>query len=244
MVRMRALVASGATLLALAASMAVAGGNHPQTNELDDAFKSTNIKTIAALPLYSDISDTDDPDHEAPGLVEGKFYSALNAGSGYAFYPSGEVQRVIDAKKMQSQLKNFYKKFTSDQEDVDDKFIKAVATEMKTDAVVAVVIDVWQQQPIDLTETGSARTSVGALVALFDGATGKRLWLGRDENYKEAVRHTGQNVSNPAENAMTRGQMDRTNLRTATGVYAPPPFADVVEVVVGALVEAFPKKAK
>jgi hypothetical protein len=82
------------------------------------------------------------------------------------------------------------------------------------------------------------------MTALFDGATGKRLWLGRDENYKEAVRYTGQSSSNDAENRSMRGQMDRTNLRTATGVYAPPAFDEVVDVVVTPLVEAFPKQAK
>jgi hypothetical protein len=81
-------------------------------------------------------------------------------------------------------------------------------------------------------------------VGLFDGATGKRLWLGRDENFKESVRHTAEESTNDAQRREMRGQMERTNLRTAGGVYAPPDYADVVDVLVGSLVQAFPKRVK
>jgi hypothetical protein len=231
------------TMLVVATGVALAG-DHPLTNELDDSFRSLEIKTIAALPLYSDISDSDDPEHVAPAMVESKFYSALNAGSGFNFFPASEVGRTIEAKKMTKQMQSFYRKFTSDQEDIDAKFIQAVATELHTDAVAATVLDLWQQQPVDVTETGSARTTVGLMVALFDGKTGKRVYLARDENYKEAVRHTGQNLNNEAENRAARGQMDRSNVRVATGVYAPPPFEEVVELVSKSIVEAFPKRVK
>ena len=238
------MLAAGLALIAMPGpSGAARGGKHPLTNELDPAFATLGVKSLAALPFYTDISDSDDPDRVAPSLCQAKFYQALNAGSGF-HVSLEEVERVVEAEKLQKEMESFYKKWTSDQDDVKADFIKKVAAHLKTDAVVVGVVDVWYQQPIDITESGSARTAVGMLVGLFDGATGKRLWLGRDEDFKEAVRHTAQESSNDAQRKEMRGEMERTNLRTAGGVYAPPDYAEVVDQVVGSLVLAFPKRVK
>lgn len=224
-------------------SGAARGVKHPLTNELDPAFATLGVKSLAALPFSTDISDSDDPDRIAPTLCQAKFYQALNADSGFHVSVE-EVERIIEGQKLQAEMESFYKKWTSDQDDVKTEFIKKVAAQVKADAVVVGVVDVWYQQPVDITESGSARTAVGMLVGLFDGATGKRLWLGRDEYYKEAVRHTAQESSNDAQRKEMRGEMERTNLRTASGVYAPPDYAEVVDMVVGSLVPAFPKRVK
>lgn len=236
-----------ATGLLLAAALTGCGGTsaaqHPLTNELDPAFQTLTLKSLAALPFSTDISDADDPDRVGPTLCQAKFYQALNAGSGF-HVSVDEVERVIETQKLQPEMQAFYKKWTSDQTNVNAEFIKKVAAQMKADAVIAGVVDVWHQQTIDLTETGSARTSVGMFVGLFDGATGKRLWLGRDESFKEGVRHTAEEASNDAQRREMRGEMERTNLRTAGGVYAPPDYGTVVDVLVGSLVQAFPKRVK
>jgi len=224
-------------------SGAARGVKHPLTNQLDPAFATLGVKSLAALPFSTDISDSDDPDRIAPTLCQAKFYQALNADSGFHVSVE-EVERIIEGQKLQAEMESFYKKWTSDQDDVKTEFIKKIAAQVKADAVVVGVVDVWYQQPVDITESGSARTAVGVIVGLFDGATGKRLWLGRDEYYKEAVRHTAQESSNDAQRKEMRGEMERTNLRTASGVYAPPDYAEVVDMVVGSLVPAFPKRVK
>lgn len=232
--------------LALALSGCGGGGaaQHPLTAEIDPALETLKLNTLAGLPFSSDVSETDDPDHLAASMFESKFYGRLSPTTGFTVLSSTEVGREIEENDMEEGLANFYKKWISDPSDVDANFIKQVAAHMKADAIVAGAVDIWYQRHIDLTESGSARTTVGGFVGLFDGATGKRLWFGRDENFKEALRHTAKDLGKEVENRAARGEMDRTNLRTATGVYAPPDFPEVVDIVVNSLVDAFPKRVQ
>lgn len=239
-----ALARAAVVALVVAVLGTAIAGQHPQTNELDKNFSKLTITTLAALPFASDIGDDEDPDKLSASMTEAKFYQALNAGSGFTVLPASEVGRVIEEQKLGETMKKFYKHWINDQEEVDQDFIKSVAHHLKVDAVVAGAVDVWHQAPVDITESGTARTSVGALVALFDGTTGKQLWLGRDENFQEALRYTPNDPNSELGHNQQRGAMERTNLRTATGVYAPPDFPAVVDLVVNTLVQAFPKRVK
>lgn len=214
---------------------------HPLTNSLDPAYAQLDLKTFAALPFASDVGETEDPDKLAASLCESKFYRALHTGSSLTFMTSSEVLRTLEAENLVTAMQKFYKNWISDQEDVDSDFIRKVAAAMKCDAVVSGAVDVWHQRPVDITETGTARTTVGMLVGVFDGKTGKRLWLGRDENFRDAVRYTAPEQGSELGRTQTTREMERTNLRTATGVYAPPDFTDVVDLVVPPIVAAFPK---
>ena len=237
-----------ATGLGLAFAAAGCGGaatsQHPLTNNLDPAYGNLKVVTLAALPFASDIAEDEDPDKVAASMAESKFYPALNTGSGFTLLPASEVQRVLEQNKMSGDLKSFYKNWIANQGDADADFLKRVSQLLKVDGVVAGAVDVWHQQPVDITQTGTARTTVGLLVGLFDGANGKRLWLGRDENFKEALRYTPNDSNSELGRSQQRGQMERSNLRTATGMYAPPDFPPVVDAVVAPLVMGFPKRAR
>ncbi len=240
----RVRVTLGLLALLIAGCGGTAGTQHPLTNNLDPAFKTVPVRTLAALPFATDIADDEDPDKIAASMAEGKFYPALNAGSGFTILPASEVRRILEQENLLNDYRIFCKKWISDQSDVDTGFIKNLASQIKVDGVIVGAVDVWHQAPVDITQSGAARTSVGILVGLFDGATGKRLWLGRDENFKEALRYTPNDTGSDLARNQTRGEMERTNLRTATGVYAPPDFPAVVDGVVASLVAAFPKRVK
>ena len=235
-------------LVLIVALAAGCGGStatqHPTTNVLDPAYAALELKTIAVIPFLSDIRDDADPDKVAGPMVEGKFVRALNAASGFTFLASTEVARVVEQENLQRRTEDFYKSWIADQEEVDTDLIKKIAAATKCDAVIAGSVDVWHQQPVDITQSGSARTTVGIFVSLFDGTTGKRLWLGRDENYKDAVRYTATGEATEVGRKENERTLERTNVRTAGGVYAPPEFAEVVDLVVGSLVEAFPKRKR
>jgi hypothetical protein len=242
---LRTRVPAGLAVIALLAAGCGGSGvtQHPLTNTLDPAFQPVQAKTLAALPFHSDISEQDDPDRVAASMVESKFYRALTAApTGYTLLSSSEVGRSLESKELTDDLANFYRDWTNDQEDVDADFIKQVASHMNADAVVAGVVDVWAQHPVDITQSGTARTDVGVMIGLFDGASGRRIWLGRDENFKEALRYTAGSETGDVARVRTEREMERTNLRTAGGVYAPPDFDGVVDVVVMPLVQAFPKR--
>lgn len=227
---------------ALAWMLAGCGGGrsglqHPLTNDLDPEYDTYAIRTLAALPFESDISENQDPDLIAASMVASKFYVELNRNTGFTILPSSEVERVLKQAEKTDALASFYKDWVADQWDIDEDFVKSVADVMKVDGVVCGAVDVWYQKEVDVTEAGTARTAVGILIGLFDGRTGKQLWLGRDENFQDGVRYPGMST-------MTTGQLqrdlERTNKRTADGAYAPPDYAVVVDLVVQALVQAFP----
>ena len=238
------LLAALGLVLAAAGCGGTGATQHPLTNDLDPSFVTLKLNTLAALPFASDVTETDDPDRVAASMFESKFFQQMGTSSGFSIYSSNEVGREIEQREMQDRMRSFYKKWISDPDDVDADFVKEVAALMKADGIIAGAMDIWHQRHIDITETGSARTTVGGFIGVFDGATGRRLWLGRDENFKEALRHTGRDLSKDVDNRAARGEMERSNLRTATGVYAPPDFSEVVDLIVGPLVQAFPKRAQ
>jgi hypothetical protein len=243
---MKQRISASIGLALVALLLASCGGpgvtQHPLTNALDPAYTTFTAKTLAGLPFYSDISEQDDPDGLAAGMVESKFYRALTAApTGFTVLSSAEVQRTVDSQQWGDAMTKFYRDWTNDQEGGDADFIKRVAAAMKAEAVIAGVVDVWSQHPIDITESGTARTQVGMLIGLFDGTTGKRIWLGRDENFKEALRYSAGAETGDVARTQQEREMERTNLRTAGGAYAPPDYDGVVDLVVGPLVAAFPK---
>jgi hypothetical protein len=213
------------------------GLQHPLTNELDPDYNTHDIRTLAALPFESDISEDEDPDLIAASMVANKFYVELDRNSGFTILPSSEVERILEQAGMNDALKGFYKDWVADQWDIDEDFIKAVADELKVDGVVAGAVDVWYQREVDITEAGTARTAVGVIIGMFDAPTGKRLWLGRDENFQDGVRYPGMSTMSTGQ---LQRDLERTNKRTAAGAYAPPDYVVVVDLVVHALVQAFP----
>ena len=211
---------------------------HPLTNDLAPSFGQRPLHTLAALPFATDVAEDEDPDQIASAMVAAKFYPALNAATKYTILPPGEVARVLADAELSERLARFYKRWISDQEDVDTEFLREVASRLHVDAIVGGAVDLWHQDHVDMTDTGAARTHVGLLVGLFDGATGERLWLGRDAQFRDGLRYSGPTEENRAE---LERQLERTNQRTVGGVYAPPDFSIVVDVVVLALTKAFPQ---
>lgn len=211
---------------------------HPLTNDLAPTFGQRPLRTLAALPFATDVAEDEDPDQIAAAMVAAKFYPALDAATNYTILPASEVTRVLAEANLSDQLARFYKKWISDQDDIDAAFMRDVAARLHVDAVVGGAVDLWHQDHVDMTDTGAARTHVGLLVGLFDGVTGERLWLGRDAQFKDGLRYSGPSEENRAE---LERQIERTNQRTVGGVYAPPDFSQVVDVVVQALTTAFPQ---
>ena len=230
-------------LVAVALGMVSCGGHrtaleHPLTNELDPAFGERPLRTLATLPFATDVSEDEDPDQVAAGMTGGKFYPALDAATQYTLLGASEVARVLEQAGLTPNLRAFYADWISDQEDVDTEFVQQVASLLKVDAVVGGAVDLWHQDEIDMMQTGAARTHVGILVGLFDGTTGRRLWFGRDSQFRDGLRYSGPGEENVAE---LERQIERTNKRTLGGVYAPPDYAVVLDAAVAALVAAFPQ---
>jgi hypothetical protein len=215
-----------------------AGRERRLTSILEPSFGQRPLRTLAALPLASDVAEDEDPDQIAAGMVEAKFYPALNAATQYTLLPPSEVKRILLEAGLTQNLAHFYKKWISDHDDVDEAFLRDLAARLHADAIVGGAVDLWHQDLIDIMDTGAARTHVGLMLGLFDGVTGKRLWLGADSQFKDGQRYSGPTEENIAE---LQRQVERTNKRTVGGVYAPPDFSEVVDIVVSVLVAHFPQ---
>src|SRR5262245_47745685 len=142
-------------LAALALDAGCGGGGrrapaHPLTNTLDESYATLAIKTLAALPFSSDISDDEDPDKVAAAMAEAKFYQALTVTHGYTVLPANEVARILAAQNLTDAKAAFDKKWMNDPSGGDADFIKKVAAVLNTDGVIAGAVDVWHQQPVDV----------------------------------------------------------------------------------------------
>ena len=180
-------------------------------HELDPAYARKTVRSAAALPFASKISEREDPDRIAAPMAEAKFYAALRARTPLAIVSSTEVARALAAAGLSARMQKFYENWVSDQTDVDEEFVRQAAARLKVDTLIAGGVDVWDQK-VEAKET-RARTRVGLVIGFFDGATGKHLWQGRDENFKDG----------------TRG--------------APPDYSAILDLVVEALASAFPAGA-
>jgi hypothetical protein len=123
--------------------------------------------------------------------------------------------------------------------EVDKTFLRDLQQNLNVQMVLVPYVYLWHKDEADYRESATASaTQVGAMLTLIDMGSGKILWEGTDENYKEAVRSEDRSV-------ITTGGVDRKVAGvTATGkdMYAAPPFEDVAMLVLQAIVGALPPR--
>ena len=161
-----------------------------------DMFRSATERLLSTNTLM-EVAEKNDP---YPRLREERGMAAvvetlrkririeLNRNTGFTILSEPEVARIVEQAGLTDKLNGFYQDWLNDQWDIDEDFLKEVASKLKVDGIVAGGVDVWYQDTVDITEEGTASTHVGLMIGLFDGSTGKRLWLGRDENSAVGLR--------------------------------------------------------
>ena len=137
---------------------------------------------------------------------------------------------LIEDAGLTEDLGHFYDEWIGNQEDPDESFMRLVGTALGVDAVVVGAVHRWRQDEVRAGKSGTARTEVGLMIGVFDPKTGKQIWRARDANAAEGRFY----------NADDGGGDDAAPDLEA---YAPPDFSEVVDLVVNALVAAFPKAA-
>jgi hypothetical protein len=229
-------------IVGLLAVFAACQQGHPISVKIDKGFTNPKagtapIEKIAVMPFLSALNDADDPDGDAPRTMEKFFTPALNERADYKFVSSGTIQYAVDVKGWQEDYARFRREYPrTDKPDMD--FLTRLADELKVDAFLIPVVDTWYKDEVDVTESASATTTVGATLTIIDVAVepGRILFRAVDEDYQESARaETGDRSLVTSSSGIIRAD-------TGARLYAAPPYEDVAPKVVEALVGSLPPR--
>jgi len=215
---------------------------HPVSVKVDERMNAMEgdrpiIEKIAVLPFISSLNHADDPDGIAPETCERFFLPALDEREDYTFVSTNTVGFAIDREGWTAEYEQFLKDYPSRPDNPDMDFLGRLAEVLKVDAFLVPVVDVWYKDEVDLQESASATTTVGATISIVDAAVepGKIIFRATDEDYQEGAR------SETADRSVSRtGSVVRSD--TASKLYEAPPYADVAVRVVEALVASLPPR--
>ncbi len=213
--------------------------SHPTKVIIDPEFNPNIISSILLSPCISSISEGEDPDRESERITNRVLWGYISERSDHKFLGREQFRVLLRAGRLQEEFKSFKDNWITKHE-VDAEFLKALKRNANANYLLIPSVYLWFKDEADYREEGTASTTqVGVMLTLIDFETGKIMWEGTDENYKEAVRTEGGRVR-----VATAGIHRRVSGVTATGrdMYAAPPYEDVVVLVVEVLVKAFPSR--
>jgi len=182
------------TALVLAAIALTGCQKHPLSVRVDPRFNKVvdgtfAIEKIAVFPFLSALYDADDPNGDAPAMMEQLFMPALDARRDYRFISPSLVRSAVEMSDLQAEFEAFTRTYPrSDKPDA--KFLAALAQALQCDAFLVPVVDLWQKDEADYRENASSATYVGATVTVLDGRQkpGAVLFRAVDEDYLEGAR--------------------------------------------------------
>lgn len=208
---------------------------HPVKVYTDPSLKPDAIEKVAVLPFTSMLHHAEDPDGEAPRMLEQFFMPELDTRDDYNFIAPSSVQYALQSLELEDAVAKFLKEWpTSKTPDV--KILSAVAERLACDAFLIPVVDLWQKDEADYQENASSATYVGATITLVDARNGTILFEASDEDYSESAR------TETTDRTVIRGGSGAVKSDFGDKVFKAPPFEGVVRKVVTALVSSIPAR--
>jgi hypothetical protein len=170
-VRVARVVALTAGVL-LCAAVALAAPKKPKTTDLSwthPDFAALGVASIAMLPVTS-------YDHslEAEKLVAQALGAALK-GTGYRWISTSTVIELVRGDADAEALLRTARQSMVANERVDSLLAPPLCARLRTDAVLAVRIDQWEQRKLEWNEAGKPSTTARVRAALVD-SLGRLLW--------------------------------------------------------------------
>jgi hypothetical protein len=212
---------------------------HPSKITVDPEFNANQLGSILIAPFISSISEGEDPDRESERVMNSLLLDIIKDRTDHRFLSPEHFMLAIRKAKLDEEYERFKNDWITKHE-IDKDFLIGLKGELEIDAVLIPHVYLWNKDEADYRESATASsTSVGASLSLVDFETGKISWEAMDENFKEAVRTEGNR-----EQVTTYGVTRRVSGVTATGrdMYGAPPFEDVAQLVLMALVDAIPER--
>jgi hypothetical protein len=214
-------------LVAPAAPGAKKGGKTDLITTAPD-FASYGVKSIALLPIA-----TFDRSLPAEHMVADLLGQNLR-GTGYRWVSAANSREMLRSSLGDSTVALVREQMLRNVR-VDSLQAPLLCTKLRTDAVLCVRVDQWEQQPILWNQSGRAMTSVQLKAALVD-STGVLLWSASGSQTGEGPYH------DPSTNPVG---MSATSLENApiTGEGGPPAFDLVLTPLLQRWMPQFPLPA-
>ena len=166
--------------LVIAVVMVGCGKTHPVKLEIDPAMESGSVEKIAVFPFSSALHQTADPDGAAPRTFDQLFRQALDTREDYQWVAPSSVSYVLEGEGMEADAETFVDNWRKKRQ-ADPAFLKKLGDALQVDGVMIGVVELWQQDEVDVRETATPTTYVGATVTIFDVNDGKVLFEASDE---------------------------------------------------------------
>jgi hypothetical protein len=211
---------------------------HPSRVAMDPAFEPNKVSAVLVAPVISSIIEGQDPRRESETMTNSLLMDFLTERTDYRFVSPEQFKMAVMKGRLDQRWAAF-KDAWSSKHLMDKEFFQKLRFEMNADAVLVPLVYLWYKDEADYREGATnSVTQVGITLTLVESETGTILWEGSDENYKEAVRSEDRTTISSA------GIDRRVEGVSGTGrdSYAAPPFEDVANLVLKALVDALPRR--
>lgn len=206
---------------------------HPVKVHVDPAMKEGAVEQIAVFPFTSSLHDTDDPDDEAPKMMDRLFRTELDARDDYKFISPSSVEYALRGGGLDEQAKQFVDTWRQKKQ-VDQQFLSRLSDAIQADAVLIGVVDSWQKDEIDYRDTGTPTTYVGATITILSIPDGKTLFEAVDEDFLEGA------TTEAGDRGATRSASGNVQSDRASSVYQAPEYEEVASKVARALALSIP----
>lgn len=209
------------------------GKTHPVKVVVDPSFETGNLSKIAVFPFASALHHTADPDGLAPRTFDQLFRAELDKRKDYQWISPTSVEYAIDREDLNDDYEAFVDTWRMKHQ-VDESFLAKLGGALQVDGVLIGVVDLWQQDQVDVRETATPTTYVGATVTIFDVRDGKVLFEASDEDFLEGARSENRDQS------IVRSGSGKIYKDAGGSAYQAPPPDEVAIKVVSALVSSIP----
>jgi hypothetical protein len=212
---MSRLVFRALVLLVLAASPVLAA-KAPKGDLFKTApdFASYHVKSIALLPIA-----TYDRNLDAERIVA-TLWGADLKDTGYRWISAATTRDLLGGQKGDSLLKVVRADILDDVR-VDSVFAGVLCAKLRTDALLAVRVDQWEQQQLLWSQSGRPSTSIQIKAALVD-SSGALLWTASGSETVEGLYHDPS--TNPI--SVSSSGLDQQPIKGEGG---PPEYVDVLQ---------------
>jgi hypothetical protein len=207
---------------------------HPVKVYVDDSFEPASIEKIAVFPFASGLHHSDDPDNNAPNMMDMLFRHELDGREDYSFLSPSSVSYALESADLTEDATRFVDAFRKTRV-VDKAFLERCSKALSADAILIGVVDLWQKDEVDYRESSATPTTyVGATVTILDLANGTILFQASDEDFIEGAQSEG------GDRAVRTSGLGAVRSDPGANVYRAPEHKEVALKVVRALVSSIP----
>ncbi len=193
------------------------------------------VEQVAVFSFTSLIHQADDPDGQAPRMLEEYFMPELDKRNDYKFIAPNSVAYAIQSEDLEERTKKFLNDWPISKQ-ADSELLSKLAQRLNCDAFLIPVVDLWQKDEADYQENTTPATYVGATITIVSADNGTVLFEASDEDYIEGAR------TETDDRSIVRGGSGRVAADYSAKLYRAPPFDGVVQKVVAALALSLPAR--